>query len=93
VIVAHPSNEPGKTYDVDDRRRLAALAACDGIPTEQLERGIVKELYAAPAFLALADKLGKREGLSLIFPVKWWDDCVRGMLDALNNIAAPERIQ
>lgn len=91
--MTHPDNEPGKTYDVDDRRRAAVLSACEGLPTEWLERGFVKKLYSAVAVFALADKLGDRRGGSIVFPLRWWEDDVRAEFDMLNNIAAPGRIQ
>ena len=93
VPMTHPSNEPGKTYDNDERRRRAALNACDGLPTEWLERGLVKELYRAMALIALADKLAEHKEGEVCFQAGWWNAHVRGELDALNNLARPERVQ
>lgn len=59
--MAHPSNEPGKTYDLDDRRRAAAVAACEGIPTEWLERGFIAELYKTMALVSLCDHMAERK--------------------------------
>lgn len=83
----HPDNEPGKSYDEDDRRRAAALTACAGLPTEWLERGLVGELYKAIALLALADKMAERIDGDVRHPERWWNDHVRGTLDGLNRIA------
>lgn len=91
--MAHPDNEPGKSYDVDDRRRAAALKAVEGLPTEWLERGIVNDLYKFTAVLALADRMSERVDGYVKTPTGWWDEYVRGGLDALNNLADPKRVQ
>lgn len=91
--MTHPDNEPGKSYDVDDRRKMAALKAVEGLPTEWLERGLVNDLYQFVAVMALADKMSERVNGYVRTPSGWWDEYVRARLDALNNIAAPERIQ
>lgn len=85
-------NEPGKTYDIDDRRRAAALEACEGLPTEWLERGFIKQMYTAIAAFSLSNHMGERDGKTISFPEKWWDADIRAQLDALNNIAKPERL-
>lgn len=85
--MSHPDNEPGKSYDLDDRRRAAVLAACEGLPTEWLERGLVAELYKTIVMLALADHIGERSNGSISFPERWWKNHFRGMLDSLNSIA------
>jgi hypothetical protein len=85
----HPDNEPGKSYQTDERRRAAALTACEGLPTEWLERGVVGELYKFVALIALADKMADRTDGFVRNPEGWWDEHVRGGLDALNRIAAP----
>lgn len=87
----HPDNEPGKSYEVDDRRRAAALSACDGLPTEWLERGLVQELYKFVAVIALADHMSARENGSVVVPAMWWKEHVRGAMDRLNEIAEPAR--
>lgn len=90
----HPDNEPGKSYQIDDRRREAALAACNGLPTEWLERGLISELYKFVAVIALVDTMTKDDGGSLRIPRSWWQEHVRKSLDGLNEIAtAPTRIQ
>lgn len=85
-------NEPGKSYDVDDRRRAAALAACDGLPTEWLERGFVQRMFTAMAAFALCNHVGERDGKTISFPEQWWDADIRAQLDALNNVANPARM-
>ena len=83
----HPDNEPGKSYQVDDRRRAAALAACEGLPTEWLERDFVQEMYRFVALMALADKMQDRDGGNIITPASWWDEHVRGSIDRMNEVA------
>lgn len=85
--MAHPSNEPGKSYDDCQQRREAAFNACDGIPTEWLERGLIKQMYAALAVIALADTLKESASGNIIFPAVWWQNCVRAELDKMNAIA------
>lgn len=85
--MAHPHNEPGKSYDVDDRRRAAALAACDGLPTEWLERGFVKELYGFMGTMALADRMLDRRDGHVLYPERMWQEWVRNTIDRLNDIA------
>lgn len=85
--MAHPSNEPGKTYDLDDRRRAAAVEACNGIPTEWLERGFIAELYKTMALISLADHMAERKDGDVRHPERWWREHVRAHIDALNNIA------
>lgn len=83
-----------KSYIDNDRRRAAALSACEGLPTEWLERGLVNELYKAIALLALADRMGeRRDGSTIVFPIPWWDAHVRGAIDELNLIAEPNNRQ
>lgn len=91
--MAHPDNEPGKSYDIDERRRLAALNACDGLPTEWLERGFIKSLYAFAACVAVADKMADRVDGQVRIPATWWSDHIRAEIDALNNLANPDRLQ
>jgi len=86
--MGHPSNEPGKTYDVDDRRRAAALAACDGLPTEWLERGFISELYKTAALISLCDYIAERKDGDVRHPAGWWQEHIRGHIDALNAIAS-----
>lgn len=86
--MAHPSNEPGKTYDLDDRRRAAAVAACEGIPTEWLERGFIAELYKTMALISLADHMAERKDGDVRHPERWWNEHVRGQRNALNEIAS-----
>ena len=83
----HPDNEPGKSYDVDDRRRAAALAACEGFPTEWLERGLVQELYKFVAMIAVADRMKECRDGNVQTPERWWQEHVRGAIDRLNDIA------
>lgn len=85
--MSHPENEPGKSYNVDDRRRAAALTACDGFPTEWLERGFVRELYSFAAVMALADTMSRKEDGYVKTPSEWWREHVRGCMDRLNDIA------
>lgn len=85
--MAHPDNEPGKSYDVDDRRRVAALAACKGLPTEWLERGLVQELYKFVALIALADKMAERRNGYVLSPETWWRDHVAAAIEQINSIA------
>ena len=89
--MSHPDNEPGKSYDDCDRRRAAAFNACDGIPTEWLERGLIKQMYAALAVIALADMLKEARGDDIIFPARWWRNSVRAELDKMNEIATAGR--
>lgn len=85
--MAHPDNEPGKSYDVNDRRLAAALRACEGLPTEWLERGLVQELYKSMSTMALADRtLDRRDGY-VLYPERMWQEYVRGTIDRLNEIA------
>jgi hypothetical protein len=85
--MTHPNNEPGKSYDIDDRRRTAALAACEGLPTEWLERGFVGELYKFIALISLADHMAARSDGYVRIPEIWWREHVRGGIDGLNEIA------
>jgi hypothetical protein len=80
-------NEPGKSYEDCPRRREAAFDACDGIPTEWLERGLIKQMYSALAVIALADALKDVEGDDITFPANWWKRSVREELDKMNAIA------
>lgn len=82
-------NEPGKTYDVDDRRRAAALAACDGLPTEALERGIVQELYRLAAFITVHDAMAPREKGNVVIPEWIWADNVKTSINRLNLTVEP----
>jgi hypothetical protein len=85
--MSHPDNEPGKTYDVDDRRRAAALFDCDGIPTEWLEAGFFHELYKFVAVATLCDRMSEvRDGYVRV-PAQWWQENIRGSIDRLNEIA------
>lgn len=86
--MTHPDNEPGKTYDIDDRRRDAAVNACDGIPTEWLERGFIKELYRAMALISLANHMAERKDGDVRCPERWWNEHVGGQIGALNSIAS-----
>lgn len=86
-VMAHPDNEPGKSYQMDDRRRAAALSACEGLPTEWLERGLVQELYKFIAVMLLADHMAERRDGFVLTPSGWWDEYVRGSVDRLNDIA------
>lgn len=85
----HPSNEPGKSYQIDDRRRSAALVACDGLPTEALERGIVKELYMLAAFIALMNKVADRHNGDLCIPTFMWEENVGAAMNRLNDTVVP----
>lgn len=78
-----------QSYLVDDRRRTAAMAAVEGIPTEALERGIVQELYALYAVVALANHMLKRRDGSVLIPSGWWDAYIQCQLDALNVTCNP----
>lgn len=85
----HPDNEPGKSYDDCPRRREATFKACDGIPTEWLERGLIRQMYAALAVIALADALKDLEpNGDISFPANWWQQSVRAEIDAMNAIAS-----
>lgn len=88
-ISSSKDNEPGKTYDIDDRRRDAALEACDGLPTEALERGIVKELYKLAAFLTVHDAMAPRERGNVVIPEWIWADNIRGAINRLNLTVDP----
>lgn len=70
-----------------DRRRTAAIAACEGLPTEWLERGLVQELYKFVAVMALADKMSEHKDGYVRTPDGWWEEYVRGSIDRLNEIA------
>lgn len=85
--MSHPDNEPGKSYDDCGRRREATFNACDGIPTEWLERGLIKQMYAALAVVALADTLKESVNGNITFPAVWWKHAVRAELDKMNAIA------
>lgn len=87
--MTHPDNEPGKSYDVDDRRRTAALKACDGLPTEALERGIVNELYKAIAYLRLMDHMAERRGGYVLLLERQWLEEVRARINVLNDTVVP----
>lgn len=87
--MAHQDNEPGKTYDVDDRRRAAALAACDGIPTEALERGIIKELYTIAGFLVVTDAMGERRDGYVLIPEHMWAADIRARINLMNDAVEP----
>lgn len=87
--MSHPDNQPGFTYDVDDRRREAALKACDGLPTEALERGIIKELYTLAASMTVADKMALRKDGSVLIPAHLWEADVRGAINRLNETCVP----
>jgi hypothetical protein len=87
----HPDNEPGKSYEDSPRRREATFNACDGVPTEWLERGLIKQMYAALAVIALADHLKDTSGTDITFPASWWQHSVRAELDKMNDIAKAGR--
>ena len=78
-----------KTYTVDDRRRRAALEACDGLPTESLERGIVAALFKAVAMMALLDKMGERTATDISHPIHFWEAHVRSLINELNDMVEP----
>ena len=86
--MSHPDNEPGKSYDDCERRRKAAFNACDGIPTEWLERGLIKQMYATLSVIALADTLKDVDpNGDISFPANWWRHSVREELNKMNAIA------
>ena len=78
-----------KSYEVNDRRRAAALAACDGLPTEALERGIIKELYKLAAVLVVADKMAMRINGIVRIPIHLWETDVCCALNRLNDTCEP----
>lgn len=85
----HQDNKPGQSYDVDDRRRAAALAACEGIPTEALERGIVQELYKLAATMTMHDKMAERKDGNVVVSEWIWDEHVRSAINRLNDTCEP----
>lgn len=85
--MSHQDNEPGKSYDDSERRRAATFAACDGLPTEWLERGLIQQMYRALAVIALADRLKEPRGGDIVFPATWWQMSVRAEIDKMNAIA------
>jgi len=87
--MSHPDNEPGKSYDINERRQAAALAACEGLPTEWLERDLVQELYKFVAMISLADHMATEKNGYVQTPSEWWAQNVRGGIDRLNEIAQP----
>lgn len=83
------ANEPGKSYDVDDRRRAAALKACEGLPTEALERGLVNELYILAMFTAVMDGMAERRDGCVLIPEHMWARDVRARINILNDCVVP----
>jgi hypothetical protein len=82
---SHPENKPGQTYDVNDRRRVAALKACDGLPTEALEHGVIKELYSLAALMVVHDKMAERRDGSVVISEAIWQTHIRAAIDRLNE--------